>query len=123
MIGRYEIDVIRAHLFKLRKNIAQLLRRHLFAAPCPRDLIILAEHAAQRTAAEKDRPAPVPMRDGRLLKGMKIIFCYREPLYAAAAGDLFPICPAGNGAKPAFHRAIISSYPAKCNFVCKFKHN
>ena len=109
VVGRHEVDIVGAHLFQFSEDPDQLLGGHALAALCARDFVILAKDAAQGTAAEKDRPAPVLMGDGRLFEGMKIVLRHSEPLHTAAAERLFSVRPALNGAKPAFHRAIITS--------------
>ena len=109
VVGRHEVDIVGAHLFQFPEDPGQLFGGHALAALGARDFVILAKDAAQGTAAEKDRPAPVLVGDGRLFEGMKIVLRHGEPLHAAAAERLFSVRPALNGAKPAFHRAIITS--------------
>ena len=66
MQGRHEVDVERTLILELEHHVREACGRHLEAEALLRDLVVLAEDAAQRAAREEDGARAALARDRRL---------------------------------------------------------
>lgn len=103
--GGDQVDVVCALILQTEKNICQLPGADLFPVKLLTDPVVLAEAAAQRTAAEEDGSASVDAADARLFPVMEGGACRHDPVGCLAeterAGFVPAVCAAHAGTKPA----------------------
>src|SRR6185437_9600445 len=71
MFGRHEVDVVATLVLKLQYHLRQPLRSNPLPTHLPGDVVVLAEHAAQVAAGEKDRARAIPPPKAVLLPEMR----------------------------------------------------
>src|SRR5437763_14792829 len=95
VLGRHPVDVVASDRLQLEHHRREPVGRHPLAADPPRDVVVLAENAAQVAAGEEDRPrAATPSQAVLLPEVRKVGGDYgvasdrAEALYVVAAVDL-----------------------------------
>jgi hypothetical protein len=84
------------------EDFRKFRRGYRFSTLRARNLVVLAEHAPQRTARKKDGAAAVFMGNARLLKRVQRVLCNPHLAIATAYACPFSsVCAARNRAQPA----------------------
>src|SRR5215211_5067401 len=91
MLGRDPVDVVAAERLQLEHHLSEPLGRDELALHLPRDVVVLAEDAAEVAPGEEDRPRAAPAAKAVLLAEVREVGGDdRLPPDRAEAGDVGP---------------------------------